>query len=84
MAFQSSVVQLEWRENHLVLRRGASSLVINPEHVQQLRISTEEPAFFDYFMNTALQNREARRVFEAWKRKDPELLFKIYKEATAS
>lgn len=80
MTFSSSVVSLEWNRNNLILKRGASSLVINAENVQSLRTQDNEADFIDFFRKKALENREARRVFEAWERKDKELLGKIYKE----
>lgn len=80
MSFSSSVVSLEWHQNNLVLKRGASSLVINAENVQTLRTQNSETEFNEFFRTKALQNREARRVFESWERKDAELLAKIYKE----
>ena len=42
-----------------------------------------ENSFEDCFLTKALANREARRVFKAWKRKDDELLKKLYKEIKA-
>jgi hypothetical protein len=80
MSFTSAVVNLEWNQNNLILKRGASSLVINAENVQSLRTQESESTFNEYFRTKALQNREARRVFEAWERKDKELLAKLYKE----
>ncbi|KAB8032189.1 hypothetical protein [Fluviispira multicolorata] len=80
MTFTSSAVSLEWNRNNLILRRGASQLLIDAEKVQNLRTQDSETGFNQYFRTTALQNREARRVFEAWERKDKELLTKIYKE----
>jgi len=80
MVFSSAVVTLEWNRNNLILRRGASSLLIDAEKVQTLRTQDSEEEFNNYFRTTALQNREARRVFEAWERKDAELLAKLYKE----
>lgn len=80
MAFQSEAVSLEWERNNMVLKRGASSLVINAEHVQGLRTQENEDGFNTFFRGTALQNREARRVFSAWERKDDKLLSKIYAE----
>lgn len=80
MTFTSPVVMLEWNRNNLILKRGASSLVINAENVQSLRTQDTEQAFNEFFRTKALQNREARRVFEAWERKDKELLTKLYKE----
>jgi hypothetical protein len=83
MVFNSDVVNIEWNRNNLILKRGASSLVINAENVQSLRTQDTENGFNEFFRTKALQNREARRVFEAWERKDKELLAKLYKEMTA-
>ena len=83
MTFQSDAVALEWNRNNLILKRGASNLVINAENVQSLRTQESEDDFSAFFRTKALQNREARRVFEAWERKDKELLNKIYKEMMA-
>ena len=83
MVFQSSVVTLEWNRNNLILKRGASSLIIDAEKVQNLRLQENEASFSNYFRTTALQNREARRVFEAWERKDSDLLSKLYKEMSS-
>jgi hypothetical protein len=83
MTFSSNAVELQWNRNNLILKRGASTLVINPEHVQTLRTQDNQESFNDFFLNTALQNREARRVFQAWERKDSALLAKIYTEMTA-
>jgi hypothetical protein len=80
MSFSSTVVNLEWHQNNLVLKRGASSLIINAENVQTLRTQNNETEFNEFFRTKALENREARRVFESWERKDSELLSKIYKE----
>ncbi len=80
MTFQSNAVSLEWNRNNLILKRGASNLVINAENVQSLRTQDNEDEFNKIFRTQALQNREARRVFEAWERKDNALLTKIYKE----
>jgi hypothetical protein len=80
MAFTSEAVSIEWNRNNLILKRGASTLVINAENVQSLRTQDSENEFNSFFRSKALQNREARRVFEAWERKDKELLAKLYKE----
>lgn len=80
MTFTSNAVTLQWDRNNLVLRRGQSSLVITPEHVQTLRTQESRKSFDEFWNSTALQNREARRVFKAWERKDTELLDKIYQE----
>jgi len=80
MTFQSNAATLEWHQNNLVLRRGASSLVINAQNVQELRTAESQDAFNNLFLTKALQNREARRVFQAWERKDTDLLNKLYQE----
>ncbi|BBH52802.1 hypothetical protein [Fluviispira sanaruensis] len=80
MTFTSSAVSLEWNRNNLILTRGASQIVIAAEKVQNLRTQDTETGFIEYFRSTALENREARRVFQSWERKDKELLNKIYKE----
>ena len=83
MSFHSEIVDLEWNRNNLILKRGQSSLVINPENVQSLRTMDSEENFTQFFLNSALQNREARRVFKSWERKDKDLLKKIYTEMTS-
>ncbi|MBX9838401.1 hypothetical protein [Silvanigrella sp.] len=80
MVFASSAISIEWNRNNLILRRGASQILINAENVQSLRTQESENSFYEFFRSTALQNREARRVFTSWERKDTELLNKIYKE----
>ena len=80
MVFASSAITIEWNRNNLILRRGASQILINAENVQSLRTQESENSFYEFFRSTALQNREARRVFTSWERKDTELLNKIYKE----
>jgi hypothetical protein len=83
MTFSSTAVSLEWNRNNLILRRGASQILINVENVQSLRSQESEETFNQFFRTTALQNREARRVFSSWERKDDALLHKIYKEVTS-
>jgi hypothetical protein len=83
MTFSSTAVSLEWNRNNLILRRGASQILINVENVQSLRSQESEESFNQFLRTTALQNREARRVFSSWERKDDALLHKIYKEVTS-
>jgi hypothetical protein len=80
MVFASSAITIEWNRNNLILRRGASQILINAENVQSLRTQDSENSFYEFFRSKALENREARRVFTSWERKDTELLNKIYKE----
>lgn len=83
MPFSSTAVSLEWNRNNLILKRGESMLLIDAEKVQALRLLKEEKEFAEYWRGTALQNREARRVFEAWERKDVDLLPKLHKEVVS-
>ncbi len=83
MTFTSIAISLEWNRNNLILKRGASQILINVENVQSLRSQESEESFNQFFRTTALQNREARRVFSSWERKDDALLHKIYKEVTS-
>jgi len=83
MSFESSAVTLVWNQNNLILRRGTSTLVISAQNVQELRLQDSEELFNSYFRTKALENREARRVFESWEKKDVPLLSKIYREMLA-
>ncbi|NBO39239.1 hypothetical protein EBU99_11720 [bacterium] len=83
MAFNSLAVSLEWKLNNMILRRGASVLMIEAANVQVLRTLKEKNEFSEFFRNKALVNREARRVFEAWERKDKDLLDKLFGEMNA-
>jgi hypothetical protein len=80
MPFSSSAVQVEWNQNNFIMKRGDSILLIESEKVTQLRTLKDQPAFEEFFRNQALVNREARRVFQAWERKDNQLLNKIREE----
>ena len=83
MAFNSLAVSLEWQLNNMILRRGASVLMIEAANVQVLRTLKERNEFTEFFRTKALVNREARRMFEAWERKDKDLLDKLYGEMNA-
>lgn len=80
MVFSSPAVTLEWNKNNLILKHGASMLLIEAEKVQTLRTLKEATEFDAFFKTNALVNREARRVFDSWQRKDKELLRKIFQE----
>jgi hypothetical protein len=83
MAFNSMAVSLEWKLNNMILRRGASILMIEAANVQVLRTLKEKNEFSEFFRTKALVNREARRVFEAWERKDKDLIEKLFAEMNA-
>ena len=82
MTFASNAVSIEWNRNNLILKRGASMLLIEADNVNVLRTLKEKTEFNDFFKTKALVNREARRVFEAWERKDTALLEKLHVEMT--
>lgn len=83
MTFNSLAVSLEWKLNNLIMRRGASVLMIEAANVQVLRTLKEKNEFNEFFRTKALVNRESRRVFEAWERKDTGLLEKLFGEMNA-
>jgi hypothetical protein len=83
MPFVSNAVTIEWNRNNLILKRGASMLMIEADKIQGLRELKVDDEFNVYWRTTALQNREARRVFEAWERKDVTLLSKVRAEVHA-
>ena len=62
----------------LVLRSGAAELYITTEHVAELRKLTAKDAFATYFRDQALVNRSARKLFDAWLRKEHGLWQRIY------
>jgi hypothetical protein len=82
MSFNSDTVTLQWFQNSVVLRRGQTNIQIIPDDTATLRTLKDRDAFVGYFRETALKNREARRVFESWERKDATLLTKIHNELT--
>lgn len=83
MTFSSPAVALRWEQNNLIMTRGQSQLLIKAEDIQNLRGMKDATEFSTYFQTKALVNREARRVFQAWERKDAELLPKLHKEILA-
>lgn len=71
----------------IVLRARGSELLILPHHVQKLKGFTKPRDFSQYFRAEALVNRPARKLFEAWLRKDhtlwPRLYQTVHKEMEA-
>jgi len=84
MAFVSNVVSFEWNRNNILLKRGTSFLMIEAEKVQELRLFKAQGEFSEFFTTKALVNREARRLFESWLRKDKDLLEKLFQEVTSN
>ncbi len=63
----------------IVLRARASELLILPHHVKELKLLKTAKDFSEYFLEKALLNRSARKLFFAWLRKDNALWKKVYK-----
>lgn len=62
----------------LVLRARGSELLIIPVHVRELKSLKDPKAFSQYFTTNALVNRPARKLFEAWLRKDPTVWKRLF------
>lgn len=63
----------------LVLRARGSELLILPQHIGELKSAKNPKEFTNYFLTNALLNRPARKLFEAWLRKDKTLWQRIYR-----
>jgi hypothetical protein len=66
-------------QDAMVLRARGSELLILADHVAALKSLKSAGEFARYFMDEALVNRPARKLFEAWLRKDGSLWARIYK-----
>ncbi len=67
-------------QESLVLRARGSELLILPHHARQLQGLKVAKDFCAYFLDDALVNRPARKLFEAWLRKDLGLWKRIYEK----
>jgi hypothetical protein len=72
-------VEIFHNQGTVVLRARASELLILPFHVKELQGLKKPQGFADYFKNQALVNRPARKLFEAWLRKDGTLWPRLFK-----
>jgi hypothetical protein len=66
-------------QDTVVLRARGSELLILPHHVVELKTKKTPRDFTTYFTGEALINRPARKLFEAWLRKDNTLWPRLYK-----
>lgn len=66
-------------QESLILRAAGSELLILPNHVAELKKLQQPRDFTSYFMGETLVNRSARKLFEAWLRKDQGLWQRIFK-----
>lgn len=71
-------VAITFYEQNLVLRAEPSELYVLAEHVAELRKLNETSEFAAYFRDKALVNRPARKLFDAWLRKEAGLWQRIY------
>jgi hypothetical protein len=80
MAWSSYVqaVELYPIQNSLVLRARGVELLVLPNHVEELKKLKETKDFANYFIQKAMVNRAARKLFEAWLRKDNTLWRRLY------
>lgn len=65
-------------QESVVLRARGSELLILPHHVRHLKSCEKPKDFSEYFRSEALVNRPARKLFEAWLRKDDSLWKRLY------
>lgn len=72
-------VEIHPIQDALVLRARGSELLILANHVAELKKLKSAGDFSKYFLHEALVNRPARKLFEAWLRKDGSLWARIYK-----
>ena len=72
-------VEIVHNEGAVVLRARASELLILPFHVKELQGLKKPQGFAEYFKSQALVNRPARKLFEAWLRKDGTLWPRLFK-----
>ncbi len=71
-------VELYPIQNNLILRARGVELLILPVHIEALKQMKETKAFAEYFLQTAMVNRAARKLYEAWLKKDPTLWRRVY------
>lgn len=74
-----TVVEVHYSQGLVVLRAKSSELLILAEHVSALQGLTDPKEFSQYFMRQALVNRPARKLFEAWLRKDNSVWPRLFK-----
>lgn len=73
-----SPVELIPIQGSLILRARGSELLILAQYIAVLQEKKEAKDFAEFFMKEALMNRPARKLFEAWLRKDKTLWKRLY------
>ena len=71
-------IQIVAVEEAVVLKDRSSELLILPDHVVFLKSFSKSKDFAKYFLEEALMNRSARKLYEAWLRKDKGLWRNLY------
>lgn len=66
-------------EDLVVLRARGTEILILATHVEALRKLRETAPFTKYFLEEALLNRPARKLFQAWLRRDGGLWQRLYR-----
>jgi len=72
-------VEILASQETIVLRARGSELLILPHHVHRLKALVKPTEFSAYFRAEALVNRPARKLFEAWLRKDTTVWTRLYR-----
>lgn len=65
-------------QDSLILRARGSELLILAQHITELKQRKSKRDFSIYFTGEALVNRPARKLFEAWLRKDGTLWERLF------
>lgn len=73
-------VELYDVQGALILRARGSELLILQHFIAELKKLEEPKSFAQFFLHTALVNRPARKLFEAWLRKDRTLWNRIFQK----
>lgn len=71
-------VELYPIQNSLILRARGVELLVLSNHVAELKELKDTKQFAEYFLQRAMVNRSARKLFEAWLKKDTTLWRRIY------
>lgn len=71
-------VELYPIQNSLILRARGVELLVLPVHIEALKTKKESKDFAEYFLTTAMVNRSARKLYEAWLKKDSTLWRRVY------
>lgn len=64
------MIEIVFGMDAISLRVSRAELYILPKHVEALKKTQTPEEFKEYFCKQALINRPARKLFDAWMRKD--------------